>query len=140
MHGWMMTLHLVGVVLWFGSLLQVSRMLKGHGQAAEAARETLSSIERRTQLLVGIPGMLATLGAGVWLLTQHPKYFMKQGWFHTKLTLVLVVIALEVTLFVLVGRYRKAPGGKGLPLLLHIVAGLALIAIVACMKVWRFAA
>ena len=70
---WVHALHVIGVVLWFGSLLQVTRMLKTHATAPEGACETLTGIERRTQLLIGIPGLILTVGMGLVLLFYGPR-------------------------------------------------------------------
>lgn len=132
---WLKALHLIGVILWFSSLLHVSRMVKTHSRAPGEAHPTLSDIERRTQLFIGFPGAALTLITGVMMLAQNPGFYMKQGWMHGKLTLVIVAVVLEVLLFRAVRKWREAPGGIGLPLVLHILAGLIMIAIVIAMKV-----
>ncbi|MHC4831017.1 MAG: CopD family protein, partial [Planctomycetota bacterium] len=135
--GWVSALHIIGVVLWFGSLLQVTRMLKTHANAPEGAHETLTGIERRTQLLIGIPGLVITIGMGLVLLLHGggAKFYMKQGWFHMKLTVVLIALIVEVMLFFKIRAFAKQPGTKLAPLLMHIVAGLCLIAAVVSVKV-----
>lgn len=139
---WFRAFHIIGIVLWFGSLLQVTRMLKARVRAPEASRPTLSDMERRTQLFIGFPGLFLTVSMGVLLLVgpggpaDGAGFYMKQGWMHVKLTLVLVAIGVDVLLYRAIRRYDKQPGGVLGPLLMHITGGLVLIAVAIIMKVW----
>lgn len=133
---WFRAFHLIGIVLWFGSLLQVTRMLKSHARAPEGARATLHDIERRTQLFIGFPGLLIVLLTGIHMLMQgDPAAYFKQGWFHMKLTLVLVAVGIDVALFRAIRSYKDEPKGVLGPLLMHIFAGLCLIGLMIAVKV-----
>ena len=139
---WFRALHLIGIVLWFSSLLQVSRMTKSRVRAPEGARETLYDIERRTQLFIGFPGLLLTVIMGLLLLTSKEgpgakAYFDAStygGYFHAKMGLVAVAIGIHVWLFMTNRKYKEKLGGIFPPLLIHIFGGLCLIGIMILMK------
>lgn len=139
---WFRALHLIGIVLWFGSLLQVSRMTKSRVRAPEGARDTLYGIERKTQLLIGFPGMLLTVIMGFAMLTHADglgiKGYFNAGaggpYFHAKMTLVALAIGADVYLFFTIRKYKEKLGGILPPLLIHIMGGLCLIGIMILMK------
>lgn len=128
--GWLKVVHLLGVVLWTGSALHVSRGLAGVIRMPEAARPAVLSWLRRTQLFVGFPGLLLTLAAGIGMLVEEPEY-LRQPWMHAKLGLVTLMIGAEVLLLALVNKYRAAPGGAGLPRVLHAGLGLLLLGVLS---------
>ena len=115
---WVRAFHLVGIVLWFGALLQVTRLLKTRARSPESTWETLHAIERRTQLFVGFPGLFLTVLTGLTLLFHHPEgtaNFMKHGWFHAKLTAVIIAIVVDVLVFVTI-RQSSQSSCKNTPL------------------------
>lgn len=128
-------LHLLGMVFWIGTLLYSSRLLREYVRAAaQPTKATLYRLARRTQLYAGLPAMVLTLAMGVVLLLKNPGSYFAQGWFHGKLTGAILLTGLECWLFVLIRRYKTKPGSAFLPLLIHMLTGLVVIAIVAAVK------
>ena len=86
------TLHLIGVVCWFGSLLYLVRLGVYHAQATEhggvGQAEIVAQLELMQQRLwrvITLPSMLVALGAGsvlVWRIGTVPP------WLGVKLVLV----------------------------------------------------
>ncbi|MBZ5516607.1 MAG: CopD family protein [Acidobacteriia bacterium] len=99
MVAWVLVFHLMGLVLWLGSLLVVTHVLAIHTQTtSEEARAALGHVE--TKLLKGLahPGAALMLISGSILLVEDP-YFLRTTWLHLKLLLVLVLIALDLRVY-----------------------------------------
>lgn len=133
--GWLVGLHLIGVVLWMGGLLAFSRILGYQSKELPSVRPRLTFIEGRLNWLVAVPGAVLTTVFGVWLAVQHGEaWFRVSLWMHYKLALVVVVAVIHVVLTVKIAQIRRAaptePMSRGLYAALHGTVGLLLIAIV----------
>jgi len=131
--GWVLALHIVGLVLWTGGLLAATQVL--------ALRSRESSVEARLaltrlagKLLKGIahPGAAVTVIAGVAMLGLRPDD-LRQTWLHVKLALVVVLIATDLMMTV---RFKAVEAGRGeigarQARMAHGVTALLLLAIVA---------
>jgi uncharacterized membrane protein len=115
-YSWLKAGHLIGVFLWLGALFTVYWLLRIHAQAPKDAHEKLTLMERSLALMMDIAATLA-MGCGLTLaLTKngwHPTTTIfgapGAGWFHIKLTLVVLGI-LSVHGFV---RARVGKFGRG---------------------------
>lgn len=102
---WYLVFHVVGFVIWVGSLLDLTRILGYHVKEEIAVQERLSRIEFRMFWFVSTIGMALTIifgllcfmsGGGIAAYLQSPA-----KWFHVKLTLVFVMIVIHFVF----GRY-----------------------------------
>ncbi len=92
---WIKAFHLIFVVTWFAGLFYLPRLFVYHAQTEDrAGHERFLVMERKLMMITNIGAVLA-LGLGLWLLARwmmlSPGY-MAQGWLHTKLFLVLLLI------------------------------------------------
>ena len=126
--------HLLGVVLWMGGLLTLTRILGYHARELPSVRPRLSWIEGRLDTLVAMPGALLVAGTGLaQVLLDGRAYFAGASWLHWKLGLVAIVAALH---FVVTRRRRALAAGpadakvpRALFAAVHGTIGLLLIAI-----------
>lgn len=96
-------IHLIGIILWIGGLFQVSRHLAQHAQleeGAEATRSAFADWERTTYYFVSLPGLILTLGAGLYALFSNgfAFYLASDAWggtFHMKLLFVVILIGAD---------------------------------------------
>ena len=89
---WFKAFHIVFVVAWFAGLFYLPRLFVYHAEATEQImRDRLKVMERRLLAMTNI-GAVLTLVFGVATLLQVPGY-MRSGWLHAKLTLVLGLYA-----------------------------------------------
>lgn len=95
--GWLLAAHLLGVVAWAGGLLVLTRALWAVVALQPDAREAAAGALRRGYLTVVFPGSLLAILTGLYLLIGDPgeQTYMKQGWMHVKLTLLLLLMAAE---------------------------------------------
>ncbi|WP_094554127.1 protoporphyrinogen oxidase HemJ [Synechococcus sp. 1G10] len=110
---WFKTLHIVGVVVWFAGLFYLVRLFIYHVEA-EALDEPLRSafqqqytlMERRLANIITTPGMVVAVSMAVGLLVAQPIW-LKQGWMHAKLAVVLALLAYHWFCYRLMGQLRQ---------------------------------
>ncbi|MEB3306731.1 MAG: protoporphyrinogen oxidase HemJ [Cyanobacteriota bacterium] len=95
---WLKTLHIVGVVVWFAGLFYLVRLFIYHREAdsleaplREAFQAQYALMERRLMNIIATPGMVVALGCAAGLLLLNPLW-IRQGWMHAKLAVVLAVV------------------------------------------------
>jgi len=106
---WIKAFHVIFMVTWFAGLFYLPRLFIYHHQAsapAELAR--FCTMERKLYAITTI-GMVLTWAFGIWLLTLFPGY-LKMGWLHAKLALVIALSGYQGWLKVNLRRF--AAGGK----------------------------
>ncbi|MGQ0528576.1 MAG: CopD family protein [Panacagrimonas sp.] len=90
MYDWIKAFHIIFMVTWFAGLFYLPRLFVYHTQvSAPAEHERFCVMERKLYALMTL-GMLLTWTFGIWLLTLVPEY-MKMGWMHAKLSLVIAL-------------------------------------------------
>ncbi len=101
---WMKSLHILAVITWMAAFLYLPRLFVYHCQAEPGSKqsETFKVMERR--LLRGImnPSMIVAWAAGLTLMVNIEAW--TEGWFHVKLTLLVILTALHM----MAARWRKA--------------------------------
>lgn len=126
--------HLLGVILWMGGLLALSRILGYHCREDPSVRPRYSWLELRLDTMVAMPGAALTLLTGflqIYLLGRD--FFRVSAWLHHKLLLVIVMLVVHV---VLTRRHRaiaRGPQDAQLPRALfgalHGILGLLLLGV-----------
>ena len=137
MYLWLLTGHLIGVILWMGSLFAVYWLLRLHSQAPKDVLDKLTLMERSLALTMDLAATLA-MGAGLTMaLTKggtHPTSNLfaapGAGWFHIKLT--VVVLGILPVHGMVRGRIAKFSRGKisSVPQWMWSVLLVAIVAIV----------
>lgn len=90
LYQWTKAFHVVGFLLWTGSLLSCIYLLQAHQAAGEEGRQALSSVQRKAAMLMEI-GALVAIVAGLYLaLGGGRNAFSGAGWLHAKLALVVL--------------------------------------------------
>jgi uncharacterized membrane protein len=94
---WVLTGHLLGVILWMGSLFATYWLLRIHSHAPKDVTEQLTLMERSLAMTMDIAATLA-IGCGIFLIINPVEYDTtifaapKAGWFHAKLAIVVLGI------------------------------------------------
>lgn len=134
-------LHLIGIVLWLGGLILIPRMLKIFvGATAGSDLAAARMLVRRLWLGYVIPGMTLAVVTGVYqVLSFGVGTYMRQGWFHGKLTLVIVLFAVTGLVWREVARTAAGAMPRRATLgMAHGLAALALVLIVFLTVVGRY--
>ncbi|MGC3979847.1 MAG: protoporphyrinogen oxidase HemJ [Steroidobacteraceae bacterium] len=88
---WLKAFHIIFVVTWFAGLFYLPRLFVYHAGATDALSiERFKIMERRLYTMMSI-GMGFTLVFAILMLVAVPDY-MRMGWLHAKVTLVMLLI------------------------------------------------
>jgi uncharacterized membrane protein len=91
-YAWVKSGHLIGVLLWIGGLFAVYWLLRMHSHAPKAMHEKFTLMERSLALMMDLGAALA-IGCGIAMIFGQTPNFLVQphhGWFHIKLTVVVL--------------------------------------------------
>ena len=134
---WWLTFHLLGMILWTGGLLTVSRMAAYHTAEASVVKPRLAWVEGRLYWLVTVPGMIITLITAMGILSASPLPYGDFGWFHTKMGLVALLLILHGVMHVKLKGLKADPARakKAVFSAVHGTIGLTIIGILIMVKV-----
>jgi len=95
MYEWVKALHIIAVISWMAGMLYLPRLFVYHCAAEPGSKqsETFKLMERRLLRFIATPAMIAAWASGLWLLLEAG--FLRSGWMHGKLVLVLALSALH---------------------------------------------
>ena len=99
--------HILGNVVWIGSLLSVAVLVSHAPWTSEPAE--VGRLARRVHVRLAIPAFLLSFGAGVARIARAPLVYVHMPWFHAKLTFALVVIVLH---HIIGARAKRLAGGR----------------------------
>jgi len=91
---WLKALHLICMVTWFAGLFYLPRLFVYHAMSDDAiSHERFKIMERKLYFGIMTPGMILTLGFGIWMLTDYAwALYGSSGWLHTKLALMVLLV------------------------------------------------
>jgi putative membrane protein len=95
---WLKAFHVAAMVTWFAGLFYLPRLFVYHADAGDwISVERFRIMERRLFMIMSA-GAIATLLLGTAMIAAAPAY-LKMGWLHVKLALVLLLIVYHVFCF-----------------------------------------
>ncbi len=97
LYQWFRALHLITMVVWFAGLLSIFRVFWLHLQHRQHAQvaESYAALERKILYAISHPAMGLTLLFGIGMVVLNPNLFA-QGWFHGKLTALILLMAFQI--------------------------------------------
>jgi putative membrane protein len=92
---WIKALHVVAIIAWMAAMLYLPRLFVYHSAAAAGSdtSETFKVMERRLLKAIMTPAMIIAWATGLWLAWDGG--WLRAGWLHGKLALVLVLSGLH---------------------------------------------
>ena len=89
---WIQSLHIISVVAWMAALFYLPRLFVYHAMNTDKPDvvATLKIMQGKLLKVIMTPAMIATWVFGVLLVVAQPDW-MKDGWMHTKLLLVVLL-------------------------------------------------
>ena len=92
---WLKAFHVIAVIAWMAGMLYLPRLFVYHcaAEPGSTQSETFKVMERRLLRVIVNPAMVATWVLGLWLAWEGG--FLKAGWLHGKLLLVLILSAVH---------------------------------------------
>ena len=99
-----LTFHVISVLSWMAMLFYLPRLYVYHQENSDKKEfvEIVKIQEYKLYKYIGLPAMWATILSGILMIIANPSLF-QNGWFHAKLTLLILLIAYSFSL----GYYRK---------------------------------
>ena len=90
-YDWIKALHVIAIISWMAGMLYLPRLFIYHCDAEKGSKqsETFKVMEGRLLRVIINPAMIFAWVTGLWLAWQSGFY--KQGWFHGKFLLVLLL-------------------------------------------------
>ena len=87
--------HIIAIIAWMAGLLYLPRLFVYHAQSKVGSEqsETFKLMEKRLLRYITTPAMLAAWALGLALAFSGLIGWSKDGWFHAKLFLVLLLSA-----------------------------------------------
>jgi protoporphyrinogen IX oxidase len=95
LYPWLKAFHVIAVISWMAGMLYLPRLFVYHCEAPVGSpqSETFKMMERRLLRAIINPAMVVTWVLGLWLAIEGG--FLKAGWLHGKLVLVLILSAMH---------------------------------------------
>lgn len=93
---WLKALHIIFVICWFAGIFYLPRLFVHHALSEDpATRERLSIMEGKLFRFITPLAVLA-IGFGLAMTMLNWDYYRSAGWFHTKLALVILLVAYHI--------------------------------------------
>lgn len=91
-YSWLLAGHVIFVIFWMAGMFMLPRFFAYHMEAAEGSAEADAWVDREKRLLkiIMTPSMIISWTFGL-VLAFNFDAFTSGGWFHAKLTLVLLM-------------------------------------------------
>lgn len=137
---WSFAIHLIGIVMWLGGLLMLTRFARIAGDPALASNPPFVKVMRKSWFIYVVQGLAITVLTGFYQLFAGagPGFYLKQGWFHGKITLVLVLIVATAMLgFEIKNISESRPANPNRLRVIQILSVVGLVGIVLLTKVFR---
>lgn len=106
--GWLIAFHMVFVVSWFAGLFYLPRLFVYHADTHDQLGfDRFCTMERRLSILTSIAAA-GTILLGGWLVAlKGMDWLAVSGWFHAKLTLVVVLIGFQGWCQIQIKKFRE---------------------------------
>jgi protoporphyrinogen IX oxidase len=84
--------HIIAMVAWFAGLFYLPRLFVYHASAKdELSIKRFKLMEKKLYYGIMWPAAILTTVLGFWLLAVNILYYLRAGWMHAKLALVLLL-------------------------------------------------
>lgn len=89
---WLKAFHIIFVVCWFGGLFYLPRLFVYHAMTEDRATiEQFKIMERKLYRFV-TPFAALAIVLGLWMIALAPDAYLRSGWMHAKLALIVALI------------------------------------------------
>lgn len=121
--------HVIGMIFWVGALMIIPTFLRSVKMGVDPQAKIVSAA-RSAMLGYLLPGALITTISGLYQISINgAAYYFKQGWFHGKLTGVVILFIATGLLFAEIRRLSQGLDVRTARLgMIHGIAGLAFLA------------
>ncbi|WP_417667838.1 protoporphyrinogen oxidase HemJ [Roseibium sp.] len=109
---WIKSIHVISIIAWMAGMLYLPRLFVYHAETEIGSEksETFKVMERRLLKAIINPAMISAWIFGLW--TAYEIGAFSDGWFHAKLTLVILMSAVHGYLSGCVKRFARDENKK----------------------------
>ena len=95
---WYKAFHIISIISWMAGMLYLPRLFVYHTRCKKHSEssELLKVMEKRLLKIIINPAMILSFVFGIVLITYDTSYYMKSGWLHMKLLMVLFLTMIHV--------------------------------------------
>ena len=105
---WIEAFHIMSVITWFAGIFYLPRLFVYHAMSEDQiSKDRFVIMERKLFNSIMTPSAIATVLFGTWLISTAPDFYLRQGWLHAKLTLVLLLIIYHISCWWFLVRFRE---------------------------------
>ena len=104
---WMRVGHIFGFIMWTGTMVGLLNMLREHAAATDGERPVLVRMEKKVAMFMDIGATLTILFGIIQMVGLDFVMFQGGGYFHAKMTLVLVLLGIHGFVRVKVKKYGR---------------------------------
>tara|TARA_R110002072_G_scaffold284396_1_gene448402 strand:+ start:7000 stop:7422 length:423 start_codon:yes stop_codon:yes gene_type:complete len=105
---WIEAFHIMSVITWFAGIFYLPRLFVYHAMSEDQiSKDRFVIMERKLFNGIMTPSAIATVLFGTWLISTAPDFYLRQGWLHAKLTLVLLLIIYHISCWWFLVRFRE---------------------------------
>jgi len=92
-YDWIKAFHLIFVISWMAGLLYLPRLFVYHSELQPGSQEDklFQTMEKKLMRIIMLPAMILTIVFGIGLVQIYGLQNLG-GWFHVKMTLVLIML------------------------------------------------
>jgi putative membrane protein len=106
--GTVIALHLFGAIVWIGALLTLTSLLAKVPEEVGLPRERLLGAVRNSYKSAANIGAIITIILGIVIIALEPG-ILREGWLHTKLLLVAIILGYQWYLYRRIGYLENNP-------------------------------
>ena len=111
---WIKALHIISVICWFAGIFYLPRLFVYHAMAEDQTSiERFKVMERKLYRGIMTPAMIATLIFGIWLIHFNWEYYKTAGWFHAKVTLVVLLVGYHLMCGTIRKKFERDENTRG---------------------------
>lgn len=105
---WIEAFHIMSVITWFAGIFYLPRLFVYHAMSEDQiSKDRFVIMERKLFNGIMTPSAIATVLLGTWLISTAPDFYLRQGWLHAKLMLVVLLIIYHISCWWFLVRFRE---------------------------------
>lgn len=105
---WVEAFHIISVICWFAGIFYLPRLFVYHAMSDDqTSKDRFVIMERKLYRGIMTPAAIATVLFGSWLIASAPDFYLRQGWLHAKLSLVVLLIGYHISCGWFMVRFRE---------------------------------
>lgn len=112
---WLKAFHIIFMVTWFAGLFYLPRLFVYHAMSDDqASKERFKIMERKLFYGIMTPGAILTVIFGLSMIWHNGwDIYIRAGWMHTKLTLVVILIGYHIYCGKIVTAFKNDQNTRG---------------------------